>query len=144
MSAFAAAPAGVRLRIRGRGKSFRDAVPGRVSAGASPAPRSHVGSRDPCSSVLGRASPVCERPPTSGRLSQGRREDPSLLPPAAAQPSGPCECALPASRQDSEGRPSLGRTPHPGLVRAPSAGLHAARAPSALRPDPRSAPFNLP
>lgn len=115
-----------------------------MSASASPAPHSHVGPRDPCSSVLGRTSPVCEPPPTSGRRSQGRREDPSLLPPAAAQPSGPCECALPASRQDSEGRRSLGRTPHPGLVRAPSAGVHTARAPSALRPDPRSAPFNLP
>lgn len=156
-------PAGVRL-VCGPGKSFRAAVPAPVGAAASPrgfqagsargpAPHSHVGPRDPCSSVRGGPARYVSRPPPPvGVLKGGGKTHPSLLPPAAAQPSRPCECALPASREDSEGRRALGRTPHPVLLGAP------AQLPSALRlpartagapprlcaPPARSAPFNLP
>lgn len=62
---------------------------------------------------------VPEPPPTSGPLSRGRREDPSFLPPAPAQPSRP-GCALPASPQGSEGRGSVRQTPRPVLAGAPA------------------------
>lgn len=97
---------------------------------------------------------VPEPPPTSGRLSRRRREDPSFLPPAPAQPSRPYGCALPASPQGSEGRGSVRQTPRPVLAGAPALYPSLRRPlreqpapsmrPSAVRSDRRFAPFSLP